>query len=142
MPSSGEYRMDEYVRRVIDSSRLRRPEETRKRSVIPRFNSTFRYTGNYTYHQARQLLLDRPNPDFERTLSKRMSQSLHICTVQSIICDEHHLCLSVVVAGGQMNPPGATPFLETRQITIPEVIHDEKYKESVLLFSREMKMKI
>ncbi|CAF5051742.1 unnamed protein product, partial [Rotaria sp. Silwood1] len=56
--------------------RLRRPEEIRKRPIIPRFNSTFRYTGKYTYHQARQLLLDRPNPDFERSLNKRMTKSL------------------------------------------------------------------
>ncbi len=47
--------------------------------MLPRFNSTFRYTGTYTYHQARQLLLDRPNPDFERSLSKRMTKSLEIC---------------------------------------------------------------
>ena len=58
---------------------LRRPEDTRKRPVLPRFNSTFRYTGTYTYHQARQLLLDRPNPDFERSLSKRMAKSLDVC---------------------------------------------------------------
>lgn len=43
--------------------------------MFPRFNSTFRYTGTYTYHQARQLLLDRPNPDFERTISKRLTKS-------------------------------------------------------------------
>jgi hypothetical protein len=61
-------------------SSLRRPEELRKRPVLPRFNSTFRYTGTYTYHQARQLLLDRPNPDFERSLSKRMTKSLDVCT--------------------------------------------------------------
>ena len=59
--------------------RLRRPEEMRKRPILPRFNSTFRYTGTYTYHQARQLLLDRPNPDFERALSKRMTKSLDVC---------------------------------------------------------------
>jgi hypothetical protein len=60
-------------------SSLRRPEEIRKRPILPRFNSTFRYTGTYTYHQARQLLLDRPNPDFERSLSKRMTKSLDVC---------------------------------------------------------------
>ncbi|CAF3219121.1 unnamed protein product [Rotaria sp. Silwood2] len=59
--------------------RLRRPEEIRKRPILPRFNSTFRYTGTYTYHQTRQLLLDRPNPDFERSLSKRMTRSLDVC---------------------------------------------------------------
>ena len=59
--------------------RLRRPEEMCKRSILPRFNSTFRYTGTYTYHQTRQLLLDRPNPDFERSLSKRMTRSLLAC---------------------------------------------------------------
>jgi len=54
---------------------LRQPEEIRKRPMLPRFNSTFRYTGNYTYHQTRQLLLDRPNPDFERTISKRLTKT-------------------------------------------------------------------
>lgn len=63
----------------LPSLRLRRPEELRKRPILPRFNSTFRYTGNYTYHQARQLLLDRPNPDFERSLSKRMAKSMDVC---------------------------------------------------------------
>jgi hypothetical protein len=51
----------------------------RKRPILPRFNSTFRYTGTYTYHQARQLLPDRPNPDFDRSLSKRMTKSLDVC---------------------------------------------------------------
>jgi hypothetical protein len=64
---------------ILFVRRLRRPEEIRKRPVLPRFNSTFRYTGTYTYHQTRQLLLDRPNPDFERSLSKRMTKSLEIC---------------------------------------------------------------
>ena len=50
----------------------------RKRPILPRFNSTFRYTGTYTYHQTRQLLLDRPNPDFERALSKRMTKTLDL----------------------------------------------------------------
>lgn len=50
----------------------------RKRPILPRFNSTFRYTGTYTYHQTRQLLLDRPNPDFERVLSKRMTKTLDL----------------------------------------------------------------
>jgi hypothetical protein len=64
---------------ILIFSSLRRPEEIRKRPVLPRFNSTFRYTGTYTYHQARQLLLDRPNPDFERSLTKRMTKSLDVC---------------------------------------------------------------
>ncbi|CAF1331484.1 unnamed protein product, partial [Rotaria sordida] len=64
--------------------RLRRPEEIRKRPVLPRFNSTFRYTGTYTYHQTRQLLLDRPNPDFERSLSKRMTRSLDVSGGETI----------------------------------------------------------
>lgn len=69
-------------------SSLRRPEEMRKRPILPRFNSTFRYTGTYTYHQARQLLLDRPNPDFERSLSKRMTKSLDVCTY--FLLEIHH----------------------------------------------------
>jgi hypothetical protein len=67
--------------------RLRRPEEIRKRPMLPRFNSTFRYTGTYTYHQTRQLLLDRPNPDFERSLSKRMTKSLDVCKFTFLIID-------------------------------------------------------
>lgn len=63
---------------LISFDRLRRPEEMRKRPILPRFNSTFRYTGTYTYHQTRQLLLDRPNPDFERVLSKRMTKTLDL----------------------------------------------------------------
>ena len=116
----------EWTCRTNDSSRLRRPEETRKRSVIPRFNSTFRYTGNYTYHQARQLLLDRPNPDFERTLSKRMSRSSHICKFTSIVGRQRERCLLVIAVGGQMNQSSVEPFMETRHITIPEVILDRR----------------
>ncbi|CAF1299474.1 unnamed protein product [Rotaria magnacalcarata] len=89
--------------------RLRRPEEMRKRPILPRFNSTFRYTGTYTYHQTRQLLLDRPNPDFERSLSKRMTRSLD-------------------VAGGETlrtlpRPQSVEPFFQTHRIPIIE--HDE-----------------
>ena len=53
--------------------------------MFPRFNSTFRYTGTYTYHQARQVLLDRPNPDFERSLSKRTSRNLNVAESRQII---------------------------------------------------------
>ena len=69
----------EMKKSIISLFSLRRPEEIRKRPMLPRFNSTFRYTGTYTYHQARQLLLDRPNPDFERALSKRMTKSMDVC---------------------------------------------------------------
>ena len=68
----------ERMKEFSSFSRLRRPEEIRKRPILPRFNSTFRYTGTYTYHQTRQILLDRPNPDFERALSKRLTKTLDI----------------------------------------------------------------
>ncbi|CAF1539350.1 unnamed protein product [Adineta ricciae] len=91
--------------------RLRRPEETRKRPLLPRFNSTFRYTGTYTYHQTRQLLLDRPNPDFERSISKRMSKSLNISANESNRQFPH--------------AHSVEPFLQTHHITIPEKYEEE-----------------
>ncbi|CAF3750248.1 unnamed protein product [Adineta steineri] len=91
--------------------RLRRPEELRKRPILPRFNSTFRYTGTYTYHQTRQLLLDRPNPDFERSLSKRMSKSLNISTGETNRPLPH--------------PQTIEPFFQTHQISIPEKDENE-----------------
>jgi hypothetical protein len=87
--------------------RLRRPEEIRKRPVLPRFNSTFRYTGTYTYHQTRQLLLDRPNPDFERSLSKRMTKSMEI--------SDRSL----------PRPHSVEPVFQTHRIPIPEKNEDE-----------------
>ena len=78
-PFFGQYRSFRFhFHGMLFSHSLRRPEELRKRPILPRFNSTFRYTGTYTYHQARQLLLDRPNPDFERAMSKRMTKSLDV----------------------------------------------------------------
>ena len=65
--------------------RLRQPEDIRKRTKFPRFGSTFRYTGTYTYHQTRQLLLDRPNPDFERTLSKRLTRTLNTSQLKKLM---------------------------------------------------------
>ncbi|CAF4212381.1 unnamed protein product, partial [Adineta steineri] len=67
--------------------------------------------GTYTYHQTRQLLLDRPNPDFERSLSKRMSKSLNISTGETNIPLPH--------------PQTIEPFFQTHQISIPEKDEDE-----------------
>lgn len=58
--------------------------------MFPRFNSTFRYTGTYTYHQARQVLLDRPNPDFERSLSKRTSRNLTVGQSREVVLTKVH----------------------------------------------------
>ncbi|UJR32117.1 hypothetical protein I4U23_019585 [Adineta vaga] len=93
--------------------RLRRPEELRKRPILPRFNSTFRYTGTYTYHQARQLLLDRPNPDFERSLSKRMTQSLDVST------GEITRPSRPIVQRPMPRPQSVEPFFTTHQVQIP-----------------------
>ncbi|RNA19855.1 hypothetical protein BpHYR1_030157 [Brachionus plicatilis] len=54
--------------------RLREPE-SKKSSIIPTFNSKFRYTGSSTYMQARHRSIERSQPAFDRSFSKRMSQS-------------------------------------------------------------------
>jgi len=97
----------------FSSSSLRRPEEIRKRPVLPRFNSTFRYTGTYTYHQARQLLLDRPNPDFERSLSKRMTKSLDVSGGGEINRPSRP-----VVQRPLPRPQSVEPFFETHRIPL------------------------
>ncbi|CAF1149387.1 unnamed protein product [Rotaria sp. Silwood1] len=99
--------------------RLRRPEEIRKRPIIPRFNSTFRYTGKYTYHQARQLLLDRPNPDFERSLNKRMTKSLDASGI------EINRPTKPVIQRPLPRPQSIEPFFETRRIPISNEDDDE-----------------
>ncbi|CAF0727005.1 unnamed protein product [Brachionus calyciflorus] len=55
--------------------RLREPE-TKKNSLIPTFNSKFRYTGSSTYMQARHRSIERSQPSFTRSLSKRLTQSM------------------------------------------------------------------
>ncbi|CAF4344989.1 unnamed protein product [Rotaria sp. Silwood2] len=99
--------------------RLRRPEELRKRPIIPRFNSTFRYTGTYTYHQARQLLLDRPNPDFERTINKRMTKSLDACS------GELNRPTKPAIQRPLPRPQSIEPFFETRRIPISNKYDDD-----------------
>ncbi|CAF3259287.1 unnamed protein product [Rotaria sp. Silwood2] len=103
--------------------RLRRPEELRKRPIIPRFNSTFRYTGTYTYHQARQLLLDRPNPDFERTINKRMTKSLDACS------GELNRPTKPAIQRPLPRPQSIEPFFETRRIPISNDDDDDDEDE-------------
>ncbi|CAG0879753.1 unnamed protein product [Darwinula stevensoni] len=53
--------------------RLASPETPSKRSgLFPRLGSRFRYSGR-TQYQTRQSLIDRPPPNFDRTLGKRFS---------------------------------------------------------------------
>lgn len=54
--------------------RLKEPE-IKKSSIIPTFNTKFRYTGSSTYMQARHRSIERSQPAFDRSFSKRMSQS-------------------------------------------------------------------
>lgn len=54
--------------------RLKEPE-IKKSSIIPNFNTKFRYTGSSTYMQARHRSIERSQPAFDRSFSKRMSQS-------------------------------------------------------------------
>lgn len=46
------------------------PEPVPKSSLFPRFGSKFRYSGR-THYETKKVLIDRPAPDFERTLSGR-----------------------------------------------------------------------
>ncbi len=52
------------------------PEPPQKVGLFPRLGSKFRYSGR-TQYQTRQAsaLIDRPAPQFERTLSKRQPGS-------------------------------------------------------------------
>ena len=57
--------------------RLREPEAPKKsRILLPNFNSNFRYTGSSTYMQSRNRSIDRSQPSFKRSLSKRLTQSM------------------------------------------------------------------
>lgn len=59
--------------------RLREPEKKNKGLLplpVPNFNSKFRYTGNMTYMQSRHRSIDRNQPAFTRSLSKRLTQSM------------------------------------------------------------------
>lgn len=55
--------------------RLREPEKPKK-NLIPNFNEKFRYTGSSTYMQTRQRSIERQQPGFARSLSKRLTQSM------------------------------------------------------------------
>lgn len=56
--------------------RLKEPERPNKSRILPTFNSNFRYTGNSTYLQSRNRSIDRSQPQFTRSLSKRLTQSM------------------------------------------------------------------
>ena len=60
--------------------RLREPESKLNKSlastILPTFNSNFRYTGTSTYMQSRNRSIDRSQPAFTRSLSKRLTQSM------------------------------------------------------------------
>lgn len=55
------------------------PEPPQKIGLFPRLGSKFRYSGR-TQYQTRQAsaLIDRPAPQFERTLSKRQPGSISV----------------------------------------------------------------
>ena len=55
--------------------RLRAPEKPAK-NVLPTFNKKYRYTGSSTYLQSRQRSIERQQPFFERSISKRLTQSM------------------------------------------------------------------
>lgn len=58
--------------------RLQQPEKNNRTILpipIPSFNSKFRYTGS-TYMQSRHRSIDRNQPAFTRSLSKRLTQSM------------------------------------------------------------------
>ncbi len=55
--------------------RLREPEKPKKQ-ILPSFNPRFRYTGQSTYIQSRYRSVERQQPAFERSLSKRLTQSM------------------------------------------------------------------
>ncbi len=57
--------------------RLREPEKPKSsRVLLPNFNEKFRYTGSSTYMQSRNRSIDRNQPQFTRSLSKRLTQSM------------------------------------------------------------------
>ncbi|CAF1295915.1 unnamed protein product [Adineta steineri] len=113
--------------------RLRRPEELRKKPILPRFNSTFRYTGTYTYHQARQLLLDRPNPDFERSISKRMTKSLDVLNNSNTAAPEVTRPSRPAVQRPLPRPQSVEPFFETHnRVPIPDKNEDDYPRRPII----------
>ncbi|XP_065343016.1 protein 4.1 homolog isoform X2 [Cloeon dipterum] len=61
--------------------RLMTPEPVAKSSLFPRFGSKFRYSGR-THYETKKVLIDRPAPQFERSLSGRRltSRSMDVVT--------------------------------------------------------------
>jgi hypothetical protein len=56
--------------------RLREPERPSKARGLPTFNQGFRYTGSSTYMQSRHRSIERAQPAFVRSLSKRLTHSM------------------------------------------------------------------
>jgi len=56
--------------------RLREPEMQKKSKLMPNFNASHRMSVSSTYLQARNRSVDRQQPSFTRSLSKRLSQSM------------------------------------------------------------------
>jgi band 4.1-like protein 1/2/3 len=67
--------------------RLMTPEPPQKVGLFPRLGSKFRYSGR-TQYQTRQAsaLIDRPAPNFDRTLSKRQPGSRSVDGTLSVFC--------------------------------------------------------
>ncbi|XP_059470547.1 protein 4.1 homolog isoform X2 [Neocloeon triangulifer] len=61
--------------------RLMTPEPLPKSSLFPRFGSKFRYSGR-THYETKKVLIDRPAPQFDRSLSGRRltSRSMDVVT--------------------------------------------------------------
>ena len=64
---------------LICNDRLMTPEPPQKVGLFPRLGSKFRYSGR-TQYQTKQAsaLIDRPAPQFERTISRRQPGSMSV----------------------------------------------------------------
>lgn len=107
--------------------RLREAEPPQKAGIFPRFGSKFRYSGR-TQYQAKQALIDRPGPDFNRTRgsgrypgSRSMDGGLQnygtVDRREDYIKTGPHTAATLDRPGRQRG--GSVPFADTEDVTDP-----------------------
>lgn len=88
------------------------PEPTQKTGLFPRFGSKFRYSGR-THYETKKSLIERPAPQFERSLSGRRLTSRSM--------DGEPPSSSVLLACGAGGDQSGVPLSETHTHPHPGV---------------------
>ncbi|KAK6633178.1 hypothetical protein RUM43_012922 [Polyplax serrata] len=91
--------------------RLMTPEPVQSRGKFPTFGSKYRYSGR-THYETKRVPIDRPAPDFERTLSGRRLSSRSMDTLGASRTQEYDTGYDPRKRHTMPHPPARIPALE------------------------------